>query len=69
MRMTELINYVNGDMPKGYISYHLDMSCVRGDKEVKALKKAIKKRKKEETKSENQGNRDGTEDVDIFGDD
>jgi hypothetical protein len=67
--MTELLSYVNADMPLGYQSYHLDMSCIRADTEVKALKKAIKKRKKDENKLANQGKKDGTEDIDIFGDD
>ena len=68
MRMTELICYVNDEMPSGYISYHLDMSSIRADKEVKALKKAIKKRKKDEEKLANKGKKDGTEDIDIFED-
>lgn len=66
--MTELIAYVNDEMPTGYQSYHNNMADLRANKEVKALKKAIKKRKKEEAKLDNQGKKDGTEDIDIFGD-
>jgi len=68
MRMTELFAYLNNNMPKGYKSYHLDMSSVRVNKKVKAFRKEIKKQKKEEAKLENKGRKDGTEDIDIFGD-
>lgn len=68
MRMTEALSYINGEMQTGYQSYHLAMSSVRVDVDVKALKKAIKKRKKEEQKTANQGNKNGTESIDIFGD-
>lgn len=63
MRLTEFISYINDEMPTGYISYHLDMTDVRQDKEVKAIKKIIKKSKK----LLNKGRKDGTEDIDIFG--
>lgn len=69
MRMTEFFAYVNEEMPKGYVPYHLDISTIKHNKEVKAFKRAIKKQKKEEEKTANQGRRDGTEDIDIFGDD
>jgi hypothetical protein len=65
--MTELIAYVNDEMPTGHIAYHLEMPVVRQNKDIKALKKAIKKRKKEEEKLANKGRKDGTEDIDIFG--
>ena len=67
MRMTEFFSYVNDDMPTGYLAYHLDMTVVKHNKEVKALKKAIRKRRKDEEKFETKGKKDGTEDVDIFG--
>lgn len=66
--MTELMAVVNDEIPKGYISYHLNLTDVRANPEVKALKKAIKKRKKEENKRDNQGNKNGTENIDIFED-
>ena len=67
MRITEFISYVNDEIPKGYVPYHLDISLIRNVKEVKAFKKAIKKYKKDEKKLDNQGKKDGTEDIDIFG--
>jgi len=66
--MTEFISYVNGEMGKSYIPYHLDFTFIRQDKEVKALKKSIKKLKEEEVKKTKRGKKDGTDDVDIFGD-
>ena len=68
MRMTELICYVNDEIPLGYQSYHNDMTVLRANKEVKALKKAIKKRKKDEEKLASKGRKDGTEDIDLFED-
>lgn len=68
MRMTEFFSHVNSEIPLGYVPYHLDLTAVRQDKKVRALKKAITKRRKEESKLENKGRRDGTEDIDIFED-
>lgn len=65
--MTELISYVNDEITKGYVYYHIDITNEKHHPDVKALKKAIRKRRKEEEKLENKGRKDGTEDVDIFG--
>jgi len=62
MRMTEFFSYVNDEMSINYIPYHLDITTIKNNKEVKALKKAIKKRKKDILKS-------SIEDIDIFGED
>ena len=68
MRLTEFIAYVSDDMPSNYVSYHLNMSSIRANKDVQNLKRAIKKQKTEEKKMLLKGNKNGTESVDIFGD-
>lgn len=57
MRLTEFFAYINDEIPKGYVPYHLDLSTIKNDKEVKKLKREIKKQKKNSE----------YEDVDIFG--
>ena len=59
MRMTEFLAYINEDIPDGYTFSHLDLTALKKNKKIKALKRDIKKMKKDSQKRE-------TDDIDLF---